>query len=65
MPLMLGPREDMGSPLNRLQSAGHTYGFFMKAADPLPLNQLYEILSKTEAGGDCKATHMGTKEQKD
>lgn len=64
MPLMLGPRGDKGSPLNRLQSVGHTYVFSMKAVHSLPLNQLYEILSNPEAGVDCKATHLGTKEQK-
>lgn len=36
----------------------------MKAVDSLPLSHLYEILSNPEAGVDCKATHLGTKEEK-
>lgn len=64
MPLMLGPRGDIGAPLKRLQGVRHTYVFFIKVVDSLPLNQLYEILSNPEAGVDCKATHLGTKEEK-
>lgn len=37
MPLMLGPRGDIKSPLNRLQSVGHTRGFSMKAVGLLAL----------------------------
>lgn len=64
MLLMLGPRGDIGSPLKRLQGVRHTYVFSMKAVDSLPLSHLYEILSNPEAGVDCKATHLGTKEEK-